>query len=145
MNGAERHHPGAGAPAPDEGFTTARAMDVLVQLAAHLDDADRPAILGLRHAGGTVDLVESPLTGGAEAAVRDDVDALVVVTTAPDDVQHLLCVLRTGEEVGLRRVAGEDRMQAWSTDDTEAARLRPDDEVSAAARAAFDLPGPGPG
>ncbi len=128
------------------GFTTARAMDVLVQLAAHLDDTDRPAILGLRHAGGTVDLVESPLTGAADTAVRGDVDALVVVTTAPGDVQHLLCVLRTGEEAGLRRVVGEDRMQAWSTDDpAEAARFRPDDEVSAAARAAFGLPGPGHG
>ena len=140
-------------PTATRGLEPTRALAVIVDLDHQLGavDEDARAIVALRaEPDGTVALVDVDLRDNGILVPPPDADALVVVTT--EEVAHghdvvplhqLLCVLPDGTEVGVYRVADEDELRAWRTDedpDDAADALRPRDVASNTARRAFGLP-----
>lgn len=129
------------------------ALQVLMQLDEELGevDPDTRAIVGLRHAEhGTVGLLDVTLEDNGVLVAPDDAQGLVVVTSeeVADGEQvlglhQLLCVLRSGIEVGVYRTLEGNELQTWRTDadpDDAADDLRPRDLASNTARRAFGLP-----
>lgn len=129
-----------------------QALEVLVHLDAELGDvaAGTRAIVGLCAAeDGSTGLVDVTLREDGVLEVGPEVEALVAVTdeelAADDEVEALhvlVCVLPDGVEVGVYRLADDDRLRGWRTDvdPAEAEPLRPRDVASNTARRAFGLP-----
>jgi hypothetical protein len=156
------------APVPGERAATAldpgRALEVLEQLRAQLGDVDPEvrAIVALRATGpGSVALVDVTLHENRILEPPDDAAGLVVVTgeqvteaegdpasvPAPTDevveLRQLVCILPSGDEVGVYTTGDDPEPHRWSiTDDPDgtAETLRPRDVASNSARRAFGLP-----
>ena len=145
---------------PASRLDAATALDVLRQLHDQLGpvDPDARAIVALQATdNGAVSLIDVTLHDNGILEAPEQADGLIVVTAedvaaegmAAEDgtdvvtLQQLVCVLRSGEEVGVYRPHGADELASWTTadpDDLDAPALRPRDPAANTARRALGQP-----